>query len=142
MNAMNEIQQIAATLRSSLNQYDRILSLLQVIDLEIGPASPTELQNMEESLAELLRQVSEFDQNIQAQLNRDSQQTEEVQSLLDKRTAIIKTIILLTENITTQAMGVKSLLAHEIGTLRSGLSALKGYRQQNYNQGRIVNGTS
>ncbi len=142
VNAMTEIQQITATLRNSLDQYDRILTLLQVIDREIGPASPTELQKMEESLTVLLRQVSEIDQNVQSQLAIDSQQTEEVRSLLDKRTAIIKAIILLNENITTKAMGVKSLLAHEIGTLRSGLSALKGYRQQDYNQGRIVNGTS
>ncbi|EKD33599.1 MAG: hypothetical protein ACD_75C02645G0006 [uncultured bacterium] len=139
---MVDIQQLEAQLSQSINQYDRILTLLQRMDREIGTASPTELQDMDKSLTELQRQATEIDQSFLGQLTVESTKPEAIGSLLDKRASVVQEIILLNGNISTKAMGVKTLLAHEIGTIHSGLSALKGYKKQVHNQGRIVNSTS
>lgn len=142
MNAMEGIQQLAAQIELSIRQYDRILALLAKIDLEIGPASSVELQEMDASLAELQTQANAIDQTFLDQLTQESAAIETIRSLLDRRATIIDDIIALNGIITTKAAGVQSLLAHELGVLRSGISALKGYKQQEHGQGRIVNSTS
>lgn len=137
-----DIQQLESRLNYSISYYGRILSLLQTINEEIGTASQDELQSMSSTLAELQGQATQLDQSIATQLDKEPAKTETIRSLLNKRENLIKEILLLNRNINTKAMGVKSLLAHEIGTLRNGLSALSGYRQKQHNQGRIVNSTS
>lgn len=139
---MTDMQQLAERLRQSINQYSRIMTLLLQIDRRIGTAPPEDLQEMDRSLAELQSQATEIDQFIPDQLTKESENSETIRSLLDERATIVKDIIRLNGDVTTKAMGVKSILAHEIGTLRSGLSALKGYRKQQHNQGRILNSTS
>lgn len=139
---MEGIQQLAAQIELSIRQYDRILALLAKIDLEIGPASSVELQEMDASLAELQTQANAIDQTFLDQLTQESGAIETIRSLLDRRATIIDDIIALNGIITTKAAGVQSLLAHELGVLRSGISALKGYKQQEHGQGRIVNSTS
>ena len=137
-----EMHQLESGLRDSISHYVGILMLLQNIDKGIGTASQDELQNMNTSLAELQGQATQLDQLVVDQLSKESVKTEATRSLLAKRENLVQEILLLNRNITSKAMGVKSLLAHEMGMIRNGLSALSGYKQQQLNQGRIVNSTS
>jgi chromosome segregation ATPase len=137
-----DIEQLESQLKYSISYYGRILALLQSIDEEIGTASRDGLLNMSATLAELQGQATRLDQAIATHLSKVPAKNEHVRSLLNKREDVIKEILILNRNISAKAMGVKSLLAHEMSTLRNGLSALSGYRQMQHNQGRIVNSTS
>lgn len=136
------MQQLRPVLLQSLQQYEGILDFLQKMEEEIGSASPAMVLELSESLADLQSHATQTDQALLAQLNKQSAQTEPIQSLIDKRELLVKEILLLNERITAKAIGIKSLLGHEMETLRHGISALSGYKQQQHNQGRIVNSIS
>lgn len=137
-----DIRQLATQLTLSSDQYQRILTHLQYIEENIGAASPVELQEMYNSLAELQRQAAEIDRSCLGQLAADPAMANAVAALVDRRTAMVKKVIAANREITAKAIGVQSLLAHELGTLRNGLSALSGYKQQERTQGRLVNSMS
>ena len=142
MHRETEIPQLEQTLAKSILQYENILDFLEKIDEEIGTASPSELLDLSTSLTDLQRHATQTDQVLLTQINASSARNENTQHLIDRHECIMKEILLLNEHLTAKASGVKSLLAHEMGKLRNGLSALSGYRQQHNNQGRIVNSTS
>lgn len=137
-----DTQHLTAQLTLSSNQYQRILAHLQHIDGKIGVASPLELQEMYTSLAELQRQAAEIDRSCLDQVMADPAIAKAVAALVDRRTSIVKKVLAANREITAKAIGVQSLLAHELGTLRTGLSALSGYRQPERPQGRLINSMS
>jgi hypothetical protein len=55
---------------------------------------------------------------------------------------LLKEILLLNGRITEKALRVNALIAHEMGKIRNGRSALNSYRQPHHHQGRITNCTS
>lgn len=133
------MEQLEPVLLQSIQQYERILDFLQKMDGEIGTASPSMVLELSESLAYLQSHATQTDQALFTQLNKQSALTETIQSLLSRRENIVKEILILNERIKAKAIGIKSLLGHEMEKLRNGISALSGYRQQQHNQGRIVN---
>ncbi|MBU1568836.1 MAG: hypothetical protein KJ630_24825 [Proteobacteria bacterium] len=137
-----ETQQLEPILTLSIRQYEDIHDFLQKMDKEIGTASPDDLLESNLSLAYLQSQATEADQVLLPQLSKHSVHTETSQQLIDKREQILKEILLLNEGITKKALGVNSLITHEMEKLRNGISALSGYRRQQNNQGRLVNKTS
>ncbi len=112
------------------------------MDREIGTATPVELLELSASLTDLQKDATQTDQVLLAQLSSISVRSENTQHLIDRHERIMEEILFLNEYITEKASGVKSLLANEMGKLRSGISALSGYRQHQHNQGRIVNSSS
>ncbi|MFH0781247.1 MAG: hypothetical protein V2B20_04740 [Pseudomonadota bacterium] len=136
------MQQIETGLRDSINYYTRILALLQNIDGRVGTASQDELTEMNESLKELQAPATQRDQWLLEHLQKVPLKSEFLSSLLEKRDTLVKEVLRLNGRLTAKAMGVKSLLAHEIKTLRNGLSAIKGYSHHENYQGRIVNRSS
>ncbi len=136
------MQQFEAVLSQSIHQYAEILEFLQKMNKEIGTALPEELLELGESLAHLQSHAAETDQVLLTQFNKHSALAETMQPLLDKRQQIMNEILVLNGRITEKASGVKSLIAHEMEKLRTGLSALSGYKQQQNNQGRIVDRSS
>lgn len=136
------MQQVEEILSQSIHQYAEILEFLQKMNKEIGSALPEELLELGESLAHLQHLAAETDQVLLMQLSKHSALAETLQPLLDRREQIMKEILFLNGRISEKASGVKSLIAHEMKKLRTGLSALNGYKQQQNNQGRIVDRTS
>lgn len=134
--------QLEPVIENSINHYTRILALLRNMDGKVGTAAQDELLEMSTSLEKLQESATQLDQAMLDQLRKNPAKSATIVSLLEKREIIVKEILLLNESITAKAMGVKSLLAHQLGTLRGGISAMKGYRQQGHDQGRIVNSTS
>jgi hypothetical protein len=139
---MTGMEQLEPVLLQSLQQYEHILDFLRKMDAEIGTASPAMVLELGESLADLQNHATQTDQVLLTQLSKQSTQTATMQSLLEKREQRVKDILLLNEQITAKAIGIKSLLGYEMEKMRNGMSALSGYRQQQHNQGRIVNSTS
>ena len=90
-------------------------------------------------LTEMQAQASVTDQLVISHLTGEEAGNGSAKKLVSERATLINEVLLLNRSVMIKAMGVKSLLAHEIGTLRSGKSALNGYRQPQHNQGRIVN---
>jgi hypothetical protein len=137
-----DMQQFEAIISQSIAQYEVILNFLQKMDKEIGTASPEELLELSKELAELQNQAATIDQVLLTQFSMLTARPETLQALIDKRHRIMKEILLVNERITEKASGVKSLIAHEMEKLRNGISAMSGYKQQQNNQGRIVDRTS
>jgi chromosome segregation ATPase len=142
MEIQSEKEQLAASLSQAIQHYENLLKHLQEMDQEMGTASPDTLQNFSVSLQEFQEQAMLLDRNVAAQLNKELSANESIQSLIGKREALLKEILALNTRMNAKAQGVKSLIAHEIGRLHTGLSALSGYRQPQHNQGRITNCTS
>jgi hypothetical protein len=142
MKNQGEMEQLASTLSQSIQHYVCFLDFLREMDDEMGTATPVALHNFNLSFQEMHQQAVQFDQSIAAQLNAESLKNESILILAGKRELLLKEILLLNKRITAKASGVKSLIAHEMGKLRTGLSALSGYRQPQYNQGRITDCTS
>jgi hypothetical protein len=137
-----EHQPLESTLLQSIIHYGNILNFLEIMDREIGTASPSELLDLSKSLTNLQGIATQTDLVLLTQLNTDSARDSDIQLLINRREHIVKKILLLNEHIAAKASGVKSLIVNEMGKLRNGLSALSGYRPQQHNQGRIVNSTS
>jgi hypothetical protein len=131
-----EPEKLEAALQLSIDNYSRMITLLHRIETEIGSASHEALRKMNSLLTEMQTQASATDRLVITA--KDEPASENVRALISTRARLINDILLLNSNVTVKAMGVKSLLAHEIGTLRNGKSALDGYRPQQHNQGRIV----
>lgn len=136
------MQQLERVLSQSIQQYEHILEFMLKMDQEVGSADPEALQNFNDSLNELQQEAMRLDQLLDVRLDQKSTETEPIQSLFAKRLHLLKEILLLNERIVEKGSRVKSLIAHEMGKLRNGLSALSGYKQPQHHQGRIVNGTS
>jgi hypothetical protein len=135
------MEKIEPVLLQSIQQYERILDFLQKMDTEISTAAPSMVLELSESLAYLQGHATQTDQDLLTQLSKQSPLSEAMQSLLNRREYIVKEILILNERIKAKAIGIKSLLGHEMEKMRNGISALSGYRQQQHNQGRIVNST-
>jgi hypothetical protein len=133
------MENIESVLLQSIHQYERILDFLQKMDVEIGTAAPSMVLELSESLAYLQGHATETDQTLLLQLHKQPILPVEVQCLLSRRDYIVKEILALNARIKAKAIGIKSLLGHEMEKMRNGISALSGYRQQQYNQGRIIN---
>lgn len=136
------MQQLESILTYSINHYKQILVLLQDMDVTVGIASKEDLLEMNSTLEDIQHLATNHDQLLLNQLPKLSERSDTLNTLIDKRDRLIREVILMNETITSRAVGVKSLLAHELGKLRSGLSAMNGYKQHEYDQGRIVNSTS
>jgi hypothetical protein len=135
------MENLEPVLLKSLQQYERILDFLQKMDREIGTATPSMVLELSESLSYLQSHATQTDQVLLMRLKKKPALPEAMQSLLNRREYIVKEILTLNECIKTKAIGIKSLLGHEMEKMRNGISALSGYRQQQHNQGRIVNST-
>jgi hypothetical protein len=142
MGLKTDMQQFEAIISQSIVQYEVILNFLQKMDKEIGTAAPEELLEFSKELAELQNQAATIDQVLLTQFSMLTARPETLQALIDKRQRIMKEILLVNERITEKASGVKSLIAYEMEKLRNGISAMSGYKQQQNNQGRIVDRTS
>lgn len=142
MDTQGEMEQLESTLLQSVQHYACFLEFLRKMDDEMGTADPVALQDFSISFQQLHEQAVQFDRIISAQLNAKSLENESILILSGKRDSLLREILLLNKRVTAKASGVKSLIAHEIGKLRTGLSALSGYRQPQHNQGRITNCTS
>ena len=134
--------QLEPILSQSMQQYERILDFLQKMDVEVGTADPVALQNFSETLNALQAQAVKIDQVLFTQMDREPIKTETTQICLDKRSLLLKEILFLNERISKKALTVNALIAHEMGKLRNGRTALSGYKPQQQHQGRIVNGSS
>ena len=130
---------LEAALKSSIELYSRMTALLRSIEEDLGTASQEALQQMNTLLTEMQAQASVTDQLVISHLTGEEAGNGSAKKLVSERATLINEVLLLNRSVMIKAMGVKSLLAHEIGTLRSGKSALNGYRQPQHNQGRIVN---
>ena len=142
METQSDKEQLTASLSQAIQHYESLLKYLQEMDQEMGTASPDTLQNFSVSMLEYQEQAMQLDQNVAAHLNEDLLKIDSIQSLLGKREALLMELLALNTRMTAKAQGVKSLIAHEIGRLHNGFSALSGYKQPQHNQGRITNCTS
>ncbi len=137
-----EMQGPQPALLQSAREYEHVLDFLRTVDEEIGTASPARLLEINQSLAELQGRAAQADRLLLAQTGNQTPQEGPIHPLVENRERLIRDILLLNERIRAKASGVKSHLAFELGKLRNGRSAMHGYKQQQNDQGRIVNRSS
>ncbi|MDK9707979.1 MAG: hypothetical protein OEL83_13095 [Desulforhopalus sp.] len=137
-----DTQALASALATSIRNYQNILGFLVEMDREIGIASDTRLQSMTEILGTLQIQAVDADKTFLAHFDKESAESTIIQPLMVEREKVIAEILRLNSNVQKKAMGIKSLLAHELGALRLGKTAHYGYKSQQASAGRIVDSTS
>ena len=130
---------LETALQRSVERYRQMIGLLDTIEQELGTASDEGLLQMNSLLLETQDEVSAADRLIMEYSKGDASLPSAIRNLLAEREKLVGEVLLLNRSVTVKAMGVKSLLAHEIGTLRNGQTALSGYRSPQHHQGRIVN---
>jgi hypothetical protein len=137
-----DMLQLETELEDSIAHYGKMLVLLARMSDTVGSAAEDELREMNATFAELHGQAMHRSQAIIDHLQKISERSESLETLLKKQGLVVREILLQNERVAVQAMAVKSLLAHEMATLRSGISVMKGYSRHENDQGRIVNRAS
>lgn len=132
-------EKLKDTIHLSIQQYEHMLEYMKRLDREVGTASSPALIKLNATLLELQKNTSETEQYLFSQLSKNPEKRDSIKSLIELREHLINDILYFNQRITTKAVGVKSFITHEMGKLHTGLSAMQGYRQQQYNHGRIVN---
>lgn len=136
------MQPLATLLNRSIQHYQGVLHLLEQMDRELGTAAPQALEQFSRSLERMQAEASPLDREIATQLQAQSLNNEQIAALARERTELIGAALEVNQRISAKASGVKSLLAHEMGKMRTGLTALSGYRQPQPHRGRITNCSS
>ena len=136
------MEKIAAHLLNAINRYSRIREFLEGIEDEIGTASDGLLRKMNEDLADLQSQATEYDQMINSTTGNQQVWPSHIQLLFDQRQQLLQDILKINARITTKAKDIQSLIFHDLQRLGKSQAALSGYRQYQDRQGRIVNRTS
>ena len=139
---MKNVSLLQSALEHSIKHYKDLHLFLLDIDLKIGIASETELQEFDKSLREMHVKAIDIDQTVTENSTEDSTVIATFENLLNERTLLVKEILNLNEKIVAKANGVNSLIAHDIEMFRNSAAARHGYRQQQDNNGRLVNTTS
>jgi ABC-type transporter Mla subunit MlaD len=135
----NDIPALAADLGDSTTRYRRILEILQTMEREIHRVPHEQLQKMTQSLSELQDQARDLDSSLQMRLMGKVDAEEVLAPLLVERQEVIGKILVLNDALRNQAQSAQSLLAHELGALRQGHTALCGYKSLQVKAGKIVN---
>jgi len=136
------MQPLATLLSRSIQHYQGLLHLLAQMDREMGTAAPQALEEFSLSLERMQAEARPLDREITGRLQNQSLDNEQIAALARERTELIGAALEVNQRISAKASGVKSLLAHEMGKLRTGLNALSGYRQPQPHRGRITNCSS
>lgn len=142
MNTEIDVKQVEAKLIQSITQYERILEYMRKLENEVGTASHQALTKSNETLVELQNSAAEFEQDLFLNLLALPDKSASLHVLMDTRQQLLQDILSLNQRIVTKTSQIKSFIAHEIKKLLSGRSAMNGYKQPHFNQGRIVNSTS
>jgi len=129
-------------LSRSIQHYQGILQLLEQMEREMGTADPLALQGFSSTLERMQGQAAQLDREIAPLLKAQASKNEQTADLAKQRADLVNEILEVNQRICAKASGVKSLLAHEMGKLRTGLTALSGYRQPQRHRGRITNCSS
>lgn len=137
-----ETQQLKEKILQSIHLYEQMLEYMKKLEMEIGTASPAALTKFNATLSEHFTTAEKIEHDLFVQLSTSSDKVDEFKSLIEMRENILKDILLLNQQITSKASGIRSFISHKTKSLQSGFSAMKGYKQAYQNQGRIVNSTS
>lgn len=136
------MQPLETMLSRSIQHYRGVLQLLERIDRELGTADPQALAEFSRALELMQTEASPLDREIAAQFQAQPRSGEQIATLAGERNELIGAALAINQRISAKALGVKSLLSHEMGKLRTGLTALSGYRQPQPHRGRITNCSS
>ena len=139
MNSLIDLQEPEYLIDESIRKYENILELLKKVEIGLGTASSAELLDWNHALTELQNDATQMDQKVFDSLGRQSERHAEIDIRVNIRNHLIDEILNLNTDVRCKASGVRSIIIHERGRFRNGLSALTGYRQFQNNYGKIVN---
>jgi hypothetical protein len=142
MKSEIQTQQLKTSLLQSIHQYENMLDYMQNLDKGVGTAAPSALMRLNDRLVELQKNMTQTEEIVSFRLQEYSGNMEAVQSLVEMRQHLLRDILFLNQRITVKATGIRSYITSEMGKLHTGLSAMKGYKQQQNNLGRIINSKS
>ncbi|MFT5726683.1 MAG: peptidoglycan hydrolase CwlO-like protein [Desulforhopalus sp.] len=128
-NQQSVSSQIACNklLRVSCEIYSDINSLYGKLESNIA-STPKLITEITERLSYLQEQASEVDSNLKCSLKEVDKLTEENDSLLKKRTILLRNLVLRNKALTQKAGAVKSHFLHEVNSINTNRTAISGYR--------------
>lgn len=128
-------------LERSVAAYEELLGFMESLAGEMEQTSPAALVMAGSKMTELHTTVKTIDESFVHLLVDIDTMEEPLRVLLERRITLLAQLLAINKKLSAAAAGAKSLLAHEMKTMRRGISAHGGYRQKQHNHGRIVNST-
>ena len=127
-----------ALIRLSIDQHHRMAHLLHRLQEELELQAFEKLTELNDELSGIQDQARLVDDELLRCL-QGGPPAAALLPLLAQRTALQKDIVALLAAILPGAKSVKSLLADEMQTLKTGRTALSGYKSGTMHQGRLIN---
>ena len=125
----------------SLDQHMEMVALLRNLQHLLDNQSYAGLLTLNEALCSLQDQIRETDSLLLGELT-GARIPADLTPLLDRRTSLQKELLQLLSGILPGAKSIKSFLAREMQTLKTGRNALSGYKSQAPRHGVMINSTS
>lgn len=116
-----------AMLLQSCALYQEIDSLYELLGTKISKSSPQSLQQVAVQLGDLIEQAKTIDGKLSNTLPPSPERSEHTAALVQQREAILRTLVQRNKNIAQKAGNLKSHMRHEIGSMKTNRSAMKGY---------------
>lgn len=116
-----------AMLLQSCELYQEIDRLYEILGARISKSSPLSLQQVNVQLNDLIERARVIDSNLTSHLSPSTERSEHTAALLKQREEILRTLVQRNKGVTQKAGNMKSHLRHEIGSMKTNRSAMKGY---------------
>ncbi len=122
----------------SIELYEKMIAMLGELPAQLASQSTASIEKFNASFAVLQQQVKCTDLQLPGQLMHVSL-SENVRQLLVRRKFLQERVLQLVKESVSGASSIKSLLASEMQSLKSGRRALSGYKVSSDRQGTIIN---
>lgn len=114
-------------LLQSCELYQEIDKLYGILGTKISKSSPLSLRQVNTQLNELIERARIIDGKLASQLSRSTARSEHTAALIKQREELLHTLVRRNKNIAQKAGNLKSHIRHEIGSMKTNRSAMKGY---------------
>ena len=139
-NMEHNTSQLYSFLQTSIDQYTKILQLMESITQTNKTPSIEELTITGKQILNKQKAATETDKKLLAFLAKSPAEIMDDKKIT-KRTELLKQVLELNKIITPKLTNIKSLMGNELQQIKKGRFAMKGYQQTEIKHGRNLNNT-
>lgn len=134
-----EPKSLESLLERSIAEHEEMVGMLEKLQEQLASDSIDSMQEFNGSFMGLREKSEQTDGQINEQLKLVDLSAAGLDQLLEKRKSLQEQIVQMIQQSVQRAGSVKSLLASEMQSLKTGRRALQGYKNVGTRQGKIIN---
>jgi len=123
----------------SISQLQKMIGLLNELNLYLAGQSAELIEQFNESFSDLQEKIKQTDLQLLEILQYGDIPEQSRLSLAKRKSLQAQIVVLLQESSMPRARSVRSLLANEMQSVKTGRRALSGYKKSQGRQGAIIN---